>query len=97
MQAPLPPMLALEGGQVIGLVAVIAGGLAAILWPLMRALGRRLEGKSSTDSGLSAEVEALRTRLEQAESRVAELEERVEFTERLLSRLGDRESLPKGS
>jgi hypothetical protein len=63
-----------------------------ILWPLMRALGRRLEGKGGGDAALRAEVEQLQARLGEIDSlqhRVAELEERVDFTERLLAQSHD--------
>lgn len=59
-----------------------------ILWPIVRAFARRLEGKGSGDAALRAEVEQLHVRLAEVDSlhgRVAELEERVDFTERLLA------------
>ncbi len=54
----------------------------------MRALARRLEGKS-TDAALRGEVERLEYRLQEIDAlqaRIAELEERVDFTERMLVR-----------
>lgn len=83
-----------EGGPPIVLLIVIAALTATviILWPLMRAFGRRLEGKGGTDASLRAEVEQLHQRLGEVDalhSRVAELEERVDFTERLLARAHD--------
>ncbi len=62
--------------------------LTIILWPIMRAFARRMEGKGNTDSALRAEVEQLHTRLAEMDSlqaRLVELEERVDFTERLLA------------
>ena len=59
-----------------------------ILWPVMRAFGRRLEGKSH-DPALRAEIEQLQHRLGEVEhlhQRIAELEERVDFAERMLAR-----------
>ena len=52
---------------------------AIILYPLMRALGRRLEGRSSMDPALHSELEQFRRRLAEMDvmqQRVAELEER---------------------
>jgi hypothetical protein len=78
-----------DGGPPIALLIVIAALTAAviILWPLMRAFGRRLEGKGG-DPALRAEVEQLQVKLGEIDTlhtRVAELEERVDFTERLLA------------
>jgi hypothetical protein len=58
-----------------------------LLSPLMQALGRRLEGRGSGDAALATEMQDLRNRvqeLEQNQGRVLELEERLDFTERLL-------------
>ena len=65
--------------------------ITIILWPLMRAFGRRLEGKN-VDSALRAEVEELHHRLADMDSlqaRVLELEERVDFAERVLGQTHD--------
>jgi hypothetical protein len=94
-----------DGGPPIVLLIVIAALTATviILWPIMRAFGRRLEGKAGGDPALRAEVEQLQMKLGEVDTlhtRVAELEERVDFTERLLaqaqpqSRLG---ASPEGS
>ena len=106
---PIPdlPVVVGQGGppwdamppQVFVLVflAMIAGAVI-ILWPLMRALGRRLEGRVG-DPALRAEMDDLRSRMLDVEGqqvRIAELEERVDFAERLLAqsqdkpRIGDR-------
>ena len=82
-----------DGGPPTVLLIIIAALTATviILWPLMRALGRRLEGKTS-DSALRAEVEQLQQRAAEVETlhqRVSELEERVDFTERLLAQAHD--------
>jgi hypothetical protein len=57
--------------------------------PVGKALGRRIEGGSPPDSDLVQRVEELETRLlaaEQVEARLAEVEERLDFTERLLAK-----------
>jgi hypothetical protein len=99
LQGPPPPppsppfdpnlLFLQEGGPPVVLMIVIAGLAATviILWPIMRAFARRLEGKGG-DAALRAEVEQLHHRLGDVDllhSRVAELEERVDFTERLLA------------
>jgi hypothetical protein len=93
---PVPPpfdpnIVFAHGGMDPGIVAIVVFALIAvtvILWPVMRALARRLEGKS-VDPALRDEVERLQHRLEEMDvlqGRVAELEERVDFTERMLVR-----------
>jgi Tfp pilus assembly protein PilO len=98
---PFDPNLALgpHGGEVIMMI-VIASLIACtiILWPVMRAFGRRLEGKGGPDPSLKAEVEQLHQRLadiEPLQTRVAELEERLDFTERLLAQAKEQERLPR--
>jgi Tfp pilus assembly protein PilO len=81
-----------DGGPPTVLLIVIAAltAMTIVLWPIMRAFGRRLEGKGNADSALRAEVEQLHTRLADMDSlhaRVLELEERVDFTERLLAQV----------
>jgi flagellar biosynthesis/type III secretory pathway M-ring protein FliF/YscJ len=86
-----PNIVFAHGGMDSGIVAIVVFALIAltvILWPVMRALARRLEGKS-VDPALRDEVERLQHRLEEMDAlqgRVAELEERVDFTERMLVR-----------
>ena len=72
-------------------ISVISISIALVLilrGPLGRALGRRLEGNSGPDADLQHRVEELETRLlaaEQVEGRLAEVEERLDFAERLLA------------
>jgi Tfp pilus assembly protein PilN len=59
---------------------------AVLLWPLIRAWARRIEGR--TDQALQRQVDELEQRvseLSQREYRMAELEERLDFAERLLA------------
>ena len=92
LQVPIPPIApgaaAWDPAAVVVLVAIGAAVGLMLLLPLVRALARRLEGKTA-DPHLAAEVEDLRQRvaeLELQQSHVAELEARVEFAERLLTR-----------
>lgn len=72
---------------------IIFGGLSMagiagwLLRPLVVSLGRRLEGRAG-DPALEAEVLELRERLGELDGvhqRLAEVEERLEFAERLLA------------
>jgi len=88
---PIDPNPFIQSGIPDALVAIVVVSLIAttvILWPVVRALARRLEGKG-TDAALRGEVERLERRLEEVDAlqaRIAELEERVDFTERMLVR-----------
>ena len=99
LQVPVPPVPPVppvfdgtvmighnDGPPVIVFLAFFAV-LAIVLWPLVRAIARRIEGRA-TASGFEPELEELRGRLHELElsqSRMAELEERLDFTERLLA------------
>jgi hypothetical protein len=85
-----PPVIALS-------VLAICAAAAFILYPLFRAIGRRIEGRVA-DPALQHEVEDLRERvrdLEAGQSRYAELEERLDFAERLLAQRREADQLPR--
>jgi hypothetical protein len=93
-QPPLPPgseiTLAGSLNDLAAVVLLLGAGLilAALIWPLIRALARRIEG-GGPSPGIQAEVDALRERVRQLEEvppRMAELEERVDFTERIVAK-----------
>jgi hypothetical protein len=73
---------------------------AFVLYPLMRAIGRRLEGRSAShDPALREEIERLSARLGEVDAlqqHVAELEERLDFAERMLAQRRDAARLPQG-
>lgn len=104
---PVPPVVISQGPgndpstwppQVF--VMVILAGLVftgVMLWPIIRALSRRLEGARNTK--LQAELDDIRARLEaleqravtsgefdQAQHRLYDIEERLDFAERMLTR-----------
>lgn len=87
---PLDPnLIFLTGGPPLVIMIAVAALTATtiILWPIVRAFARRLEGKAA-DPALKAEVQHLHARLAEVDglqARIAELEERVDFTERLLA------------
>jgi hypothetical protein len=94
---PAPPfdpnLFWANGGapMVVTIVFLALVAITLILWPIMRAFGRRLEGKGQGDGALRAEVEQLQQRLGEVDHlhhRVAELEERIDFAERMLARPG---------
>jgi hypothetical protein len=97
--APPPPpfdpnlVFMQDGGPFVTMIVIAAlTATVIILWPLMRAFARRLEGKGGGDAALKAEVDQLHARLGEVDllhHRVAELEERVDFTERLLAQSHD--------
>jgi len=72
-------------------------GIVLMSWPIVRALARRIEGKTGEDPALRGEVEQLRARLAEMEAlhvRLSDLEERVDFTERLLAQQKGMGQLP---
>ena len=97
---PQPPWETLPPAVFLLIVVAVVAGAVFIFAPLARALARRIEG--GTAPQLRAEVAELRGRLETMEQhalqsgeldvsdqRMYELEERVEFVERLMSRGGE--------
>ncbi len=103
---PLPPMpdvFALNEQRnefILAILGILVGGIVLIrvFGPIMRAWARRLEGKSA-DPELRAEVDQLREHVAEVEplrNRVLELEERLEFAERLLAQRKDQDLLQRG-
>lgn len=104
-QTPLPPFP--QGGlsphiqeEILIALVIIAISIATVFLfkPLILALARRIENRG-VDPALRGDVEQLReqvTDLEPLRGRVHELEERIEFTERLLAQRRDTDLLPRG-
>jgi Tfp pilus assembly protein PilO len=92
----LPPWMVLPP-QVMAIIALATvAGIAFVLYPIAKALARRLEGRGVSQD-LLQQMDELRERvrdLESSQHRVAELEERLDFTERLLAQRRDVE-LPR--
>ena len=102
-QAVPPPSVPFEPNHmpalaiVMMLVAVLTAA-TIVLWPVVRALARRLEGRGSNDAALRAEVEQLHQRLGEVDvmqSRIGELEDRLDFAERLLAQSREPDRLQK--
>jgi Tfp pilus assembly protein PilO len=106
LQGPAPPtppqfdpnLIFMQHGGPPAVVFIVVAALTAaviILWPLMRAFARKVEGKGSVDTALHAEVEQLQARVHEMDTlqeRVTELEERLDFTERLLAQSHEAQS-----
>jgi hypothetical protein len=89
--AGMPP----EAIAILSLAGLIAGVI--VLWPLVRAWARRIEGRGQPSQETLDEVEQLRQRVAQLEElphRVAELEERADFAERMLTQTREADRLP---
>jgi hypothetical protein len=87
----MPPEMIL-----IPILAVLAIG-GSLLFLLVRGIARRLEGGANIKE-LRAEVEAMRQRLAEIEDgggRITDLEERLDFSERILAQV-QRERIPGG-
>lgn len=85
----MPP----EGVAFLTFVGVVGG--VVLLYPLVRALAERLRPRP--DLGTKQELQAMREQMveevQQVRHEVAELSERVDFTERLLAKQSERERL----
>jgi hypothetical protein len=99
LQQPIPPTPpappgqevsvtgSLEGWDAVILLVCVAVTLGILVWPLIKAVARRIEAGAAT-SDARAEIEGLHERvrrLEETQPRMAEIEERLDFAERLLA------------
>jgi Tfp pilus assembly protein PilO len=87
-----------EPGAIVMIVLMVMTAATIVLWPIVRALARRLEGRGAVDAALRAEVEQLHHRLgdvDALQGRIAELEERLDFTERLLAQTREPDRLQR--
>jgi hypothetical protein len=100
---PLDPNLLasrLSPGGILMVVLLITAAITIICWPLARALARRLEGKPGLTPALQQDLEDVHHRLAEVDGlqqRVAELEERLDFAERLLARGENQPTLPRAT
>jgi len=68
-----------------------------LIVPLVQALARRLEPRPAVDQAAAAELAELRARVQELEAqqgRVLELEDRLDFTERVLAQHREAARLP---
>ena len=82
----------LGAGFVIAVVAFVLGMVKILRGPVGEALGDRLRHgqRTRSDAALMAEIDELKTRL-------AEMEERLDFAERLLAAGREIDQLPGGA
>ena len=108
VQTPSPPdmspVIVTTGGPSVNetiliIFSIIAAGLVAyqLVGPLVRAWAHRIEGRGGSNPALERKVEELQQQLhesDQLHGRIAELEERLDFAERLLSQRDEAARLP---
>jgi hypothetical protein len=94
---PVPPQVpgselsvsgSLEDMAAVVLLLGVGLILATLVWPLIKAIARRIEG-GAPGAEVRVELEGLRERvrqLEELQPRMLELEERVDFTERIVAK-----------
>ena len=76
VQSGAPEAAVIAATLIIGMIV-----LGVVLFPLIRAFSRRLEGR-----GITGADPALMDRVAELEHRLAEAEERIDFNERMLAR-----------
>ena len=84
----IPDASVIDGVVPVLITLAVMGAAVVILGPLARALARRVDGGAGAKE-LQAEVDELRgrvTQLEDGQGRLAEVEERLDFAERMLAR-----------
>jgi hypothetical protein len=86
-------------GELAMFLAIGAGAVGLLFGPIGSAVARRLGGRSEPpDAALRDEIDHLHQRLaefEPMQARMVELEERLDFAERLLAQGKDEERLPR--
>lgn len=96
-----PPWITLPPAVTLLITLGFFAACAVVLYPLVRAIGRRLEGKQATpDPALREAMDRLEVRLGEVDAlqhRVMELEERLDFTERMLAQRREPDRLGRGS
>jgi hypothetical protein len=94
LQVPAPsrPQVVVQGDlnawELALILIIVLAGVVAIAWPFLRSLARRFE-RPAAEPEVTARLDQLEGRLRQVrrlKDRVSELEERLEFAERLLPR-----------
>ena len=81
-----------EDFAIPGLMMLGIGGTIVLRGPLGKAIARRIEGAPQAE----VDVEPLLQELDEVRARMIELEERMDFTERLLARDREAAQLPAG-
>ncbi len=79
--------LLMMAGLTFGVVKIATG-------PVGQALARRLQGKTADDDELRQEMAWMREQLEDVQGQLADTQERLDFTERMLAQRAQPERLP---
>jgi hypothetical protein len=95
---PLPPELFMPGPtplEIAGAVALVVGtiGLVGILWLYVRGLLRKWSNPAPADG---TGIQELRHEIRQLGAEVGELQERLDFTERVLASRSEPERIDRG-
>jgi len=81
--------------MIVGVVFILTIGGVLVLRPIAKRIGDLLEAMSrEKQAGLESDVNHIRDMLESTNARLQLMEERLDFTERLLSGEKKREELP---
>jgi len=102
-QVPVPPDALPSPAFIVAavlaslpIVAVFVWGAVKVLGPISQALARRIGGHADVSEEMRAELSAVHQELGQVREQLAEMQERLDFTERLLARSGSAARLPAG-
>jgi hypothetical protein len=82
-------------GELAMFLAIGAAALGLFFGPIGAALARRLAGRAEPGEA-HAEIERMTAEVDDLRGRLAEVEERLDFAERLLARGGHADQLPGG-
>jgi Tfp pilus assembly protein PilO len=94
---PLDPN-GMSTGGIVMVVLLVTAAITIICWPIVRALARRLEGRAGLSPALQEDLEDMHHRLAELDGlqqRVSELEERLDFAERMLAQPREPDRLPR--
>lgn len=83
-----PDLLIPLAGMFTGVLVMASlafAGVKIFTGPVGQAIARRINGQAGIDSDTAHEVAELRHQLEQVQQRLADAEERIDFSERLLA------------
>ena len=86
-------------GMLTGILSIVIVGFAIVRVaqsPIGQAIARRIHGRAAIEPDVREELYELREHVAALEHRLAESEERFDFTERLIAQRHDSERLPQG-
>jgi Tfp pilus assembly protein PilO len=95
-----PNVLFMDPKSIVMIVLLVTVAVTIVAWPIVRALARRLEAKAGLTPSVQGELDQMHHRLAELDTlqqRVVELEERLDFAERLLARGDTQATLPRST